>query len=604
MDIGGGTTDIAVFVEGSIYHTAVLAVGGDMLTNDIAIGLRTPRPEAESIKRKYGCALASMMKPDEKIEVPSVGGRRPRVLARQTLCEIIQPRLEELFAMVDREVRRAGYAGRVNGGVVVTGGSSIMEGVPELAEQILDMPVRRGLPRGVGGLIDVISNPMYATGVGLGIYGAAHRRPAQVQEGDGSKHLRQGDCANEGVVRGNLLGQGGRGMAISIEMMEAEKMANIKVIGVGGGGSNAVSRMIAASMTGVEFIVVNTDAQALRHSPVDNKIQIGEKLTKGLGAGANPEIGRKAAIEDTDRLLQAMQGADMVFITAGLGGGTGGGAAPIIANLAKEMEILTVGVVTKPFIFEGKRRGDQAEHCLEELKAGVDSLIIIPNQRLINASSKNTGVKDAFAMADNILRQAVQGIADIIVKPGYINVDFADVRAVMSERGLAMMGIGEATEDNAAVDAVQKAINSPLLENQSIKGARGVLLNFTHSSTLPIYQLSEASKIVHDMVDRDANIIFGDVIEDEMGQNVRVTVIATGFDGAPDAEQLEAAPISSLRPYTPKPAPQKASPEGALSAQGRGQEGGQHDAAAGGSDRGGAGYPDLPAPAGGLAAGR
>jgi len=351
-------------------------------------------------------------------------------------------------------------------------------------------------------------------------------------------------------------------MAISIEMMGAEKMANIKVIGVGGGGSNAVSRMIASSMSGVEFIVVNTDAQALRHSPVENKIQIGEKLTKGLGAGANPEIGRKAAIEDTDRLLQAMQGADMVFITAGLGGGTGGGAAPIIANLAQEMEILTVGVVTKPFIFEGKRRGDQAERCLEELKAGVDSLIIIPNQRLINASSKNTGVKDAFAMADNILRQAVQGIADIIVKPGYINVDFADIRAVMSERGLAMMGIGEATEDNAAVDAVQKAINSPLLENQSIKGARGVLLNFTHASTLPIYQLSEASKIVHDMVDRDANIIFGDVIEDEMGQNVRVTVIATGFDEAPEAEQPEAAPIPSLRPYAPRPAPQKAAPEG------------------------------------------
>lgn len=353
-------------------------------------------------------------------------------------------------------------------------------------------------------------------------------------------------------------------MAISIEMMGAEKMANIKVIGVGGGGSNAVSRMIASSMSGVEFIVVNTDAQALRHSPVENKIQIGEKLTKGLGAGANPEVGRKAAIEDTDRLLQAMQGADMVFITAGLGGGTGGGAAPIIATLAQEMEILTVGVVTKPFIFEGKRRGDQAEHCLEALKAGVDSLIIIPNQRLINASSKNTGVKDAFAMADNILRQAVQGIADIIVKPGYINVDFADIRAVMSERGLAMMGIGEATEDNAAVDAVQKAINSPLLENQSIKGARGVLLNFTHASTLPIYQLSEASKIVHDMVDRDANIIFGDVIEDEMGQNVRVTVIATGFDEAPEAEQPEAAPIPSLRPYAPKPAPQKASPEGAF----------------------------------------
>jgi cell division protein FtsZ len=321
-------------------------------------------------------------------------------------------------------------------------------------------------------------------------------------------------------------------MAISLETVEAEKMANIKVIGVGGGGSNAVSRMVSSTMSGVEFIVVNTDAQALRHSPVENKIQVGEKLTKGLGAGANPEIGRKAAIEDTDRLLQAMQGADMVFITAGLGGGTGGGAAPIIANLAKEMEILTVGVVTKPFIFEGKRRGDQAERCLEELKASVDSLIIIPNQRLINASSKNTGVKDAFAMADNVLRQAVQGIADIIVKPGYINVDFAD--------------------------AVQKAINSPLLENQSIKGARGVLLNFTHAPSLPIYQLSEASKIVHDMVDRDANIIFGDVIEEEMAETVRVTVIATGFDGVQASEAVEeVASVAQLRPYAPKPAPPK-----------------------------------------------
>jgi cell division protein FtsZ len=346
-------------------------------------------------------------------------------------------------------------------------------------------------------------------------------------------------------------------MAISLETMEAEKMANIKVIGVGGGGSNAVGRMAASSTNGVEFIVVNTDAQALRHSPVESKIQVGEKLTKGLGAGANPEIGRKAAIEDTERLLQILQGADMVFITAGLGGGTGGGAAPIIANLAKEMDILTVGVVTKPFIFEGKRRNDQADRCLEELKSNVDCLIIIPNQRLINASNKNTGVKEAFAMADNVLRQAVQGIADIIVKPGYINVDFADVRTVMSERGMAMMGIGEASDDNAAVEAVQKAINSPLLENQSIKGARGVLLNFTHSSTMPIYQLSEASKIVHDLVDKEANIIFGDVIEDDMGQNVRVTVIATGFDESQMGESVEETPVANLRPYTPKPAAQK-----------------------------------------------
>ena len=335
-------------------------------------------------------------------------------------------------------------------------------------------------------------------------------------------------------------------MTIRLEV-DSEAMANIKVIGVGGGGSNAVSRMTASSMTGVEFIVVNTDVQALRHAPVALKLQIGEKLTKGLGVGADPEKGRRAAIEDTDKILQHLQGADMLFITAGLGGGTGGGAGPIIANLAKEMEILTVGVVTKPFVFEGKRRGEQAERSLEELKATVDSLIIIPNQRLINHATKNTGVKEAFAMADNVLRQAVQGIADIIVKPGYINVDFADVRTVMSERGMAMMGIGEATGDNAAVEAVQKAINSPLLENVSIKGARGVLLNFTHASTMPSYQLNEASKIVHDMVDRDANIIFGDVLEDEMGESVRVTVIATGFDGS-EAEAVEEPPrVTDLR---------------------------------------------------------
>jgi cell division protein FtsZ len=349
-------------------------------------------------------------------------------------------------------------------------------------------------------------------------------------------------------------------MAISLQM-EPEKMANIKVVGIGGGGSNAVGRMVASGMNGVEFIVINTDAQALRHSPVEVKLQIGEKLTKGLGAGADPEKGRKAAIEDTDRLLQHLQGADMVFITAGLGGGTGGGAAPIIANLAKEMDILTVGVVTRPFLFEGKRRMVQADRCLEELRASVDSLIIIPNQRLISHASKNTGVREAFTMADNVLRQAVQGIADIIVKPGYINVDFADVRTVMSERGMAMMGIGEVAGENAAVEAVQKAINSPLLENVSIKGARGVLLNFTHASDLPIYQLNEASKIVHDLVDAEANIIFGDVLDDDMDEQVRVTVIATGFDVPEHEVREDPAPpvaddaprVTDLRTYAPKP---------------------------------------------------
>ena len=344
------------------------------------------------------------------------------------------------------------------------------------------------------------------------------------------------------------------GGKLRFHLVEDTFNAKIRVIGVGGGGGNALNRMIEAGIEGVDFIAVNTDLQALTANKAPNKIQIGHQLTKGLGSGGRPEKGKQAALEDTEKLLGILEGSDMVFLTAGLGGGTGGGAAPIIANLAKEMEILTVGVVTKPFVFEGKRRGEQAERSLEELKASVDSLIIIPNQRLINHASKNTGVKEAFAMADNVLRQAVQGIADIIVKPGYINVDFADVRTVMSERGMAMMGIGEATGDNAAVDAVQKAINSPLLENVSIKGARGVLLNFAHASMMPIYQLNEASKIVHDMVDRDANIIFGDVLEDEMGEAVRVTVIATGFDEA-DAAPVEETPrVTELRAYAPKAA--------------------------------------------------
>ncbi len=304
--------------------------------------------------------------------------------------------------------------------------------------------------------------------------------------------------------------------------------ARIKVIGVGGGGGNAVNRMIDAGLDGVEFIVANTDQQALQCSQAPVKIQIGSKLTKGLGAGADPEIGRKAALEDTDKIIEALEGADMVFVTTGLGGGTGTGATPIVASLANELGALTVAVVTKPFLFEGKRRMAQAEQGLAELGDSVDTVITIPNERLLQLD-KNAGFFDAFRLADDILRQAVQGISDIIVIPGIINRDFADVKSIMHGMGYAVMGSAVATGPNRAVEAATKAISSPLLEDASINGARGILINITGSSSLMLQEVHAASSIIQQAAHEDANIIFGAVLDPEMKDQVKITVIATGF---------------------------------------------------------------------------
>jgi cell division protein FtsZ len=306
--------------------------------------------------------------------------------------------------------------------------------------------------------------------------------------------------------------------------------------------------MASSNMGGVEFIVMNTDAQALKASPVATKLQIGEKLTRGLGAGANPEVGRRAAIEDTDRILSLLEGADMVFLTAGLGGGTGTGAAPIVANLSKELGILTVGVVTKPFQFEGKVRAAQAERGLHELKEKVDTLITIPNQRLLNVAERRTTFLEAFRLADDVLRQAVQGISDLILVPGLINLDFADVRTIMAERGVAMMGTGMATGENCAVEAAGKAISSPLLENLSIEGARGILINITGGPDLSLYEVNEASSSISQSAHPDANIIFGAVIDENLSREVRVTVIATGFDGTGkrETEQVKAVDLRAF----------------------------------------------------------
>lgn len=344
-----------------------------------------------------------------------------------------------------------------------------------------------------------------------------------------------------------------------------DALAVIKVIGVGGGGNNAVNRMIEHGVQGVEFIAVNTDAQALNLSSAEVKLQIGAKLTRGLGAGANPEIGKKAAEESKEQIEEALRGADMVFVTAGMGGGTGTGAAPVIAQIAKELGALTVGVVTRPFTFEGRKRSTQAIGGITAMKESVDTLIVIPNDKLLEIVDKNTPMLEAFREADNVLRQGVQGISDLIAVPGLINLDFADVKTIMSNKGSALMGIGMSTGENRAAEAAKKAISSPLLET-SIDGAKGVLMNITGGSNLSLFEVQEAADIVASASDEDVNMIFGSVINDNLKDEIIVTVIATGFT----EEQLTAsrpgrnAGFGAARPQQPareqQPAQQQQTP--------------------------------------------
>ena len=312
--------------------------------------------------------------------------------------------------------------------------------------------------------------------------------------------------------------------------------ATIKVIGVGGAGNNAVNRMIDAVIKNVEFISVNTDRQALQLSKASTKIQIGEKLTRGLGAGANPDIGAQAAEESRTEVAEALRGADMVFVTAGMGGGTGTGAAPIVAGTAKEMGILTIGVVTKPFTFEGKKRLAQAERGIESLKGKVDTLVVIPNDKLLQIIDRKTSIIEAFRMADDVLRQGVQGISDLIAVPGLINLDFADVKTIMLDRGMAHMGVGRASGENRAEDAAKEAIQSPLLET-SIEGARGVIINITGGSDVGLHEANTAAELVQRSADPEANIIFGSVTDDSMGDEIQITVIATGFENEDEKAQ-------------------------------------------------------------------
>jgi cell division protein FtsZ len=331
------------------------------------------------------------------------------------------------------------------------------------------------------------------------------------------------------------------------EIVEQNSLtARIKVIGIGGGGGNAVNTMIGAKLGGVDFMVANTDAQSLEASQAPVRIQLGGMVTKGLGAGANPEIGRRAALEDQEMIREYLEGSDMIFITAGMGGGTGTGGAPVLARVARDVGALTVGVVTKPFIFEGKKRMRQAEEGIEELKASVDTLIVIPNQRLLSIAAKTTTMLEAFHKADDVLLQAVRGISDLIITPGLINLDFADVRTVMAEMGLALMGAASASGENRAIEAAQKAISSPLLEDISIQGARGVLINITGGPDLCLHEVNEAASMIQEEAHDDANIIFGAVIDESLTDEIRITVIATGFGEAKEEKKPASAPAQNV----------------------------------------------------------
>ena len=368
---------------------------------------------------------------------------------------------------------------------------------------------------------------------------------------------------------------------LKFHLVEDHLGAKIKVIGLGGGGGNAVNRMIESGIQGVEFIAVNTDLQALNSNRARTKVPIGQQLTKGLGSGGRPETGRQAAMEDTEKLLELLQGADMVFLTTGLGGGTGTGSTPIVANLAAELDILVIAIVTLPFGFEGRVRMRQAQEGLKELKSAVDTVIAIPNERLLQTVNLNTSVQDAFRLADDILRQAAQGISDLITKPGLINLDFADVKSVMKGMGMAFMGTGLATGENRALEAAEKAISSPLLIDTSIEGAHGVLINITGGKTMTLHEVSKASQLIHSMADPDANIIFGTVIDESLKDTVKVTVIATGFDQVMDKAVAAPTPVADDEPArgagarkspTPPPFP-VASPTPPYLFEGRGSAG-------------------------------
>ena len=558
LDIGAHSSDLVVFFEGAVAHTASVPVGGNHFTNDLAVGLQMPVAQAEELKRQYGHAVVTAVPIEAEIEI---NNPEPQRLALRTLAEILEPRARELLYFVKESLRQGGVLEALGAGCVLTGGGAMLAGH---ARRDREPASRSGAHRNAGAALEhagrASSSQLFHCHRNATVCTSHTRNPCgrkQQPARQAARHLRSE------FLRARIMSitNGEAPAAMDQQKIEAAEIriqfhdeeprgARIKVIGVGGGGGNAVNRMIQAGLEGVEFIAANTDVQALKLSLAPMKLQLGVRLTAGLGAGANPDVGRRAALEDSEKIIEALEGADMVFVTAGLGGGTGTGAAPVIASLASEMGILTVAVITRPFAFEGKRRLQQAERGLKELLESVDTMIVIPNEKLL-AVAKDAGFFESFRIADDVLRQGVQGISDIITIPGIINRDFADVKTTMAGMGHAVMGTAIRSGDNRAMEAAQAAMASPLLDAGAIDGARGILINITGSSNLKLSEVNEASSLIQSSAHEDANIIFGAVLDERMGDEVKITVIATGFrDQMPERRarmlNVEEMPVVSV----------------------------------------------------------
>ncbi len=576
VDLGGGTTTIGVFAGGRLTHIDAVAVGGNHVTMDIARGLTIRLSDAERLKNLYGSCISSPSDERETISVAQVGedGDHPIHMPKSHLVRIIRPRVEEILELVRDRLQAAGFGPEAGRRLVLTGGAAQLTGIPEAARRIVSNQVRVGRPLGIQGLPESAKSPAFSAAVGLLVYpqvaGIEHfepRRKAMMQstgtDGYMSPHgtmaprkflgvrvIRRGAAAKPKNRRTEFRYAGrrralfqsrGQTMTINLKAPELRELKpRIMVAGVGGAGGNAVNNMIVSGLVGVDFIVANTDAQALTASKADRIIQMGLQVTEGLGAGSQPEVGRAAAEEALEEIRDHLAGAHMVFVTAGMGGGTGTGAAPVIARMARDMGILTVGVVTKPFQFEGVRRMRVAESGINELQKAVDTLIVIPNQNLFRVANERTTFADAFAMADQVLYSGVACITDLMVKEGLINLDFADVRAIMREMGKAMMGTGEASGERRAILAAEAAIANPLLDEVSMKGARGLLISITGGNDLTLYEVDEAASRIRQEVDEDANIILGATFDQTLDGVVRVSVVATGIDQPADIREFSA----------------------------------------------------------------
>ena len=548
IDIGRHSTEMVCYYGDSAQLATSLKICGDHFSRDLAHALRIPVESAAVVKEAFGSAQAAGTAENSVVELP-MPDPQAREAPRRLINEILESRAVELFDMVRAELARVGMQRAIAGGLVISGGGALLPGICDAAEKVLDCPARMGLAQGFKNWPEELNDPAWTVAAGLAMYSA--RLHTQVDVEKQSIGVLGRILGRRGLIRAGDFAMD----ALKYEMQdETRKGARIKVIGVGGGGSNAVGRMYEDGLEGVEFYVMNTDAQALEASKVPNKIQIGAKMTNGLGAGSDPAIGRQAALEDTERILSVLEGADLVFVTAGLGGGTGAGASPVVATLAKELDALTIAIVTKPFTFEGGKRMRQADRSVSDLASSVDILTTIPNDRLLKIAPRGTSMADAFRMADDVLRQAVQGISELILTPGLINLDFSDIKAAISGMGIALIGNAVASGENAAVEAARAAINSPLLEDTKIKGARQVLMNITASPRIGLHELNEACSIIREASGSDdLQLNFGVIAKEEMGDSVKVTVIATGFAKAEDAREPMIEPL----------------PAGAFSASGR-----------------------------------